>query len=128
MFIGQLAKLTNSTPKAIRHYEKLGLLPEPERQGSYRCYTEHHATLVRMIRRAQAAGFKLAEILPLIEEKLRGKRFPLEEANQGIELKQLQLQAEIAAVQRQGQQLLLLQQEINRLFSSQGPATALSAC
>jgi MerR family copper efflux transcriptional regulator len=36
MYIGQLAKVTNSTPKAIRHYEKLGLLPEPLRQGSYR--------------------------------------------------------------------------------------------
>ncbi|HEX5843046.1 MAG TPA: MerR family transcriptional regulator, partial [Pseudomonas sp.] len=53
MFIGQLAKLTDSTPKAIRHYEKLGLLPVPQRQGSYRYYDEHHVTLVRMIRQAQ---------------------------------------------------------------------------
>ncbi len=27
MYIGELAALTGATPKAIRHYEKLGLLP-----------------------------------------------------------------------------------------------------
>ncbi len=27
MYIGELASLTGATPKAIRHYEKLGLLP-----------------------------------------------------------------------------------------------------
>ena len=33
MYIGQLAALTGATPKAIRHYEKLGLLKEKKRQG-----------------------------------------------------------------------------------------------
>jgi len=117
MFIGQLAKLTGCTPKAIRHYEQLGLLPEPLRQGSYRRYDEHHVTLVRMIRQAQAVGFKLAEIIPLIAEKLRSQRFPLKVANLGIEHKRLQLQDEIAALQRLDQQLLQLKQEINQLFA-----------
>lgn len=116
MFIGQLAKLTACTPKAIRHYEKLGLLPEPQRQGSYRCYDEHHVTLVRMIRQAQAVGFTLAEILPLIAEKLHSQRFPLEVANLGIEHKRQQVQGEIEALQRLDQQLLQLKQEINQLF------------
>lgn len=117
MFIGQLAKLTGCTPKAIRHYERLGLLPEPLRQGSYRRYDEHHVTLIRMIRQAQAVGFKLVEILPLMAEKLRSQRFPLEVANLGIEHKRLQLQDEIAALQRLDHQLLQLRQEINRLFA-----------
>jgi DNA-binding transcriptional MerR regulator len=118
MFIGQLAKLTACTPKAIRHYEKLGLLPEPQRQGSYRCYDEHHVTLVRMIRQAQAVGFKLTEILPLIAEKLHGQRFPLGLANLGIEQKRQQVQSEIEALQRLDQQLLQLKQEINQLFAA----------
>lgn len=117
MFIGQLAKLTGCTPKAIRHYEQLGLLPAPMRQGSYRCYDEHHVTLVRMIRQAQAVGFKLAEIVPLITEKLRSQRFPLEVANLGIEHKRLQLQDEIAALRHRDQQLLQLKEEINQLFA-----------
>jgi MerR family copper efflux transcriptional regulator len=117
MFIGQLAKLTGCTPKAIRHYEQLGLLPAPMRQGSYRCYDEHHVTLVRMIRQAQAVGFKLVEIVPLITEKLRSQRFPLEVANLGIEHKRQQLQDEIAALRHRDQQLLQLKQEINQLFA-----------
>ncbi|MDX1366430.1 MerR family transcriptional regulator [Pseudomonas sp.] len=117
MYIGQLAKLTACTPKAIRHYEKIGLLPAPLRQGSYRRYDQHHVTLVRMIRQAQAVGFKLTEILPLITEKLRSQRFPLEVANLGIEQKRVQLQAEIQALQRLDQQLLQLKQDINHLFA-----------
>lgn len=123
MFIGQLAKLTGSTPKAIRHYEALGLLPEPLRQGSYRCYDEHHVTLLRMIRQAQAVGFKLAEIAPLITEKLRSQRFPLEVANAGIEQKRLQVRGEIEALQQRDRQLLALKQEINQLFAPSLPAS-----
>jgi DNA-binding transcriptional MerR regulator len=124
MFIGQLAKLTGSTPKAIRHYEKLGLLPEPTRQGSYRCYDEHHATLLRMIRQAQAVGFKLAEIAALIEEKLRNQRFPLDLANAGIEQKRLQLRSEIEALQQRDRQLLALKNDINQLFAPQPARSA----
>lgn len=123
MFIGQLAKLTGSTPKAIRHYETLGLLPEPLRQGSYRCYDEHHVTLLRMIRQAQTVGFKLAEIAPLITEKLRSQRFPLEVANAGIEQKRLQVRDEIEALQQRDRQLLALKQEINQLFAPSLPAS-----
>ncbi|WP_339522471.1 MerR family transcriptional regulator [Pseudomonas sp. EA_35y_Pfl2_R111] len=125
MYIGQLAKLTNSTPKAIRHYEKLGLLPEPLRQGSYRCYDTHHVTLVRMIRMAQAAGFRLLEITPLITEKLRSQRFPLEVANHGIEQKRLQVKAEIEALRQRDLHLQQLKQEINLLFA---PALATPTC
>lgn len=35
MYIGELAKLTGCTPKAIRLYEQLGLLT-PQRRGSTR--------------------------------------------------------------------------------------------
>ena len=125
MFIGQLAKLTGSTAKAIRHYEQLGLLPEPARRGSYRCYDEHHVTLLRMIRQAQAVGFKLAEIAPLIAEKLHSQRFPLEVANAGIELKRLQVREEIEALRQRDRQLLALKQDINRLFA---PSAAVSTC
>ncbi|WP_323992870.1 MerR family DNA-binding transcriptional regulator [Aeromonas dhakensis] len=38
MYIGEFARLAGSTPKAVRLYEQLGLLPEPRRRGSYRVY------------------------------------------------------------------------------------------
>lgn len=118
MYIGKLAKLTGCTPKALRLYEKLGLLPEPERRGTYRVYTPHHLDIVRIIRTAQSVGFKLGEMGTLIEAKKSLDHFPLELANQGIESKRLQLQAQIEALQAMDGQLIALKGEINRLFAA----------
>jgi DNA-binding transcriptional MerR regulator len=61
MYIGELARLSGCTAKAIRLYEQLGQLT-PQHRGSYRLYMAHHLTRVQMIRTAQAVGFKLWEI------------------------------------------------------------------
>ncbi|MDF3160639.1 MerR family transcriptional regulator [Pseudomonas proteolytica] len=120
MYIGELAKLTGCTPKAIRLYEQLGLLT-PQRRGSYRLYTAHHLTLVQMIRRAQAAGFKLGELSELLAAKQHQAPFPLALANQGIEAKRLELQAQILVLQDRQQHLTQLQHQINQQFA---PASA----
>ncbi len=116
MYIGELAKLSGCTPKAIRLYEQLGLLT-PQRSGSYRLYTDHHLTLVQMIRSAQAVGFKLGEMNELLAAKQHSAPFPLALANQGIEAKRLELQAQILALQNREQRLTQLQQQINQQFS-----------
>lgn len=118
MYIGKLAKLTGCTPKALRLYEQLGLLPAPERRGTYRVYTPHHLDIVRIIRTAQSVGFKLSEMSRLIEAKKSLDHFPLELANQGIESKRLQLQAQIEALQIMDGQLIALKGDINRLFAA----------
>jgi MerR family transcriptional regulator, copper efflux regulator len=64
MYIGELAKRAGATPKAIRLYESLGLLGNVMRLGAYRVYTAQHVTQVRLIKQAQAMGFKLAEVAP----------------------------------------------------------------
>lgn len=117
MYIGRIAELTGCTPKAIRLYERLGLLPEPSRRGTYRFYTPHHVDIVRIIRVAQSAGFKLSELGTLIEEKNRQNRFPLELANAGIEAKRLQVQAQVAALEALDQRLIELKRDINELFA-----------
>lgn len=39
LHIGEIAQLLGVTPKAIRHYQKVGLLAEPERtEAGYRLY------------------------------------------------------------------------------------------
>jgi DNA-binding transcriptional MerR regulator len=45
MYIGELARLSGCTAKAIRLYEQMGLL-SPQRRGSYRLYTAHYLTLM----------------------------------------------------------------------------------
>lgn len=62
MRIGELARLAGTTPKAIRLYEARGLLGTVARAGSYRQYGESDLVRVRLIRQAQALGFRLSEL------------------------------------------------------------------
>jgi DNA-binding transcriptional MerR regulator len=61
--IGELARLAATTPRAIRHYHKLGLLVEPERDESgYRRYGPQHLVRLVRIRRLRSLGMALEEI------------------------------------------------------------------
>lgn len=65
--IGKLAKQTEVTIETIRHYQRIGLLTEPEKpHGGYRSYSDDAITLIRFIKRAQQAGFTLKEIATLL--------------------------------------------------------------
>ncbi|MEV0403841.1 MerR family transcriptional regulator [Actinoallomurus sp. NPDC050550] len=66
--IGQAAAFVGVTVKTVRHYHKLGLVEEPERDSSgYRRYGS--AELLRLVqaRTLAAAGVPLAEIGPLLD-------------------------------------------------------------
>ena len=63
MNIGQAATASGVTPKMIRHYEAIGLLPRVARSGSgYRVYDDRTLHTLRFIRRAREMGFGLDEI------------------------------------------------------------------
>lgn len=64
MFIGELSKLTGSTPRAIRLYETLKLL-QVSRLGKYRVYDQSHVEFVQLIKEAQSLGVSLTEIQQL---------------------------------------------------------------
>lgn len=117
MFIGRLAKLTGCTPKAIRLYEQLGLINAPEREGRYRLYNAHHLEIVHLIRKAQVAGFKLAEMNPLIAAKNTLKSFPLALANQAVDDKRRQVQDKITELQALDLHLIGLKREMNSMFA-----------
>lgn len=73
MKIGELANQTGVSPKTIRYYEDINLLPEPERTSNgYRDYTEESVELLKFIRDAQATGLTLAEITSIVEHKGAG--------------------------------------------------------
>ncbi|MER5747260.1 MerR family transcriptional regulator [Streptomyces sp. NPDC002225] len=66
--IGQAAEFVGVTVKTVRHYHKLGLVKEPERDGSgYRRYGS--AELLRLVqaRTLAAAGVPLAEVGELLD-------------------------------------------------------------
>ena len=64
MYIGELARLTQSTPRAIRLYEAHGLL-DVARRGKYRVYDESHVAFIKLIKEAQILGVTLAELAQL---------------------------------------------------------------
>ncbi len=66
--IGQAAARSGVSPKMLRHYESLGLLPPVARTGSgYRLYGEKEVHTLRFIRRARDLGFSMAEIAELLK-------------------------------------------------------------
>ncbi len=116
MYIGKLAQLTGATPKAIRLYESIGLIPIPLREGKYRVYSDKDVALVHMIRRAQAVGFNLAELKELVALKARDNRFPIEIANELIATKREKLRDDMDKILSFDQALIELHEELNRTF------------
>ncbi|MFE6098984.1 MerR family transcriptional regulator [Streptomyces laurentii] len=63
MRIGEIAALVGVTPRAVRHYHRLGLLPEPGRRANgYREYGIRDAVLLARIRRLAGLGLGLDEV------------------------------------------------------------------
>jgi Cu(I)-responsive transcriptional regulator len=66
--IGEAARLANVSPKMVRHYESLGLLPAvPRTDAGYRQYTDKEVHTLRFIRHARDLGFSMAEIAELVK-------------------------------------------------------------
>jgi DNA-binding transcriptional MerR regulator len=66
--IGQAAGFVGVTVKTVRHYHKLGLVEEPERDSSgYRRYGSAELLRLVKVRTLAAAGVPLAEIGPLLD-------------------------------------------------------------
>ncbi|WP_166844807.1 MerR family transcriptional regulator [Isoptericola sp. BMS4] len=66
--IGQAAAYAGVTVKAVRHYHKLGLVPEPERDHSgYRRYGSAELLRLVQVRTLAGAGVPLAEVGALLD-------------------------------------------------------------
>ncbi len=60
--LSDLARLADVTPRTVRYYVALGLLPSPEAAGPATRYGEGHLARLRLIRRLQRDHLPLAEI------------------------------------------------------------------
>lgn len=66
--IGQLAAYAGVTIRAVRHYHRIGLLAEPERDASgYRTYDAAAVVHLIRIRTLAQAGVPLARVRELLE-------------------------------------------------------------
>ena len=64
--IGKLAEACGVGVETVRFYQRKGLLETPARNGGIRQYGEEAKRRLQFIRKAQGAGFTLAEIRELI--------------------------------------------------------------
>ncbi|MGW1990445.1 MerR family transcriptional regulator [Embleya sp. NPDC001921] len=63
MRIGELAAIAGVTTRAVRHYHRIGLLPEPPRQpNGYREYSLRDAVELARLRRLTELGLSLDEV------------------------------------------------------------------
>ncbi|KKZ69728.1 MerR family transcriptional regulator [Streptomyces showdoensis] len=70
MRIGEIAALVGVTPRAVRHYHHLGLLPEPERRANgYREYGVRDAVVLARIRRLTELGLGLDEVRDVLADQ-----------------------------------------------------------
>ncbi|MFF7245309.1 MerR family transcriptional regulator [Embleya sp. NPDC008237] len=62
MRIGELAKATGTTPRALRHYEQAGLIESVRSANGYRVYDEDAVARVRSIRDLLGVGLTLDDV------------------------------------------------------------------
>ena len=115
MYIGEIARLAGTSPKALRHYEALGLLGDVRRSGAYRVYTQQDLAQVKLIRQAQVLGFRLAELLPV----LAGDDTDWAALSQHIAAKRAQVQHDIARLRQLDAQLADIDTEIGDCLARQ---------
>ena len=70
---GQFARLTGLSTDTLRYYERLGLLPPPQRtSGNYQEYPSTSQQRVELIQRALTIGFSLTELKTILAIRDRG--------------------------------------------------------
>lgn len=88
--IGEFSKLAKTTIKALRYYDKVGLLKPAfvDSSTSYRYYTDEQLETMRLILAYKAAGMQNDDIASILRgenasDALRARREQLVRANRG---------------------------------------------
>ena len=114
--IGDLAKATTTKVETIRYYERIGLLPAPDRTaGNYRAYSEAELGRLSFIRRARDLGFPLDQVRALLE--LADRR------DQPCETVDELARAHLVEVERKIADLQALGRELSEMISNCGHGT-----
>ena len=111
MSIGELSERSQVNIMSIRHYERLGLLPDPRLQGSrrYRMYSASYVSRLMFIRKTRELGFSLSEIKKMIKWSEEKKRFSNKKAKKiykSIDLIEAQI-VELRKLKRELKKLVL---------------------
>jgi DNA-binding transcriptional MerR regulator len=82
--VGQVAAEAGVGVQTLHYYERLGLLPKPNRsEANYRIYSPEAIRRVRFIKKAQALGLTLEETKQILDLKAHGREPCLKVAELG---------------------------------------------
>jgi DNA-binding transcriptional MerR regulator len=112
MKIGQLARKTGKTVRALHLYEEMGLLAPERSDGGFRLYGPDELARVYWISKLQDMGFKLNQIRGLLEAVAASNSAP--SAMQGV--REL-FQSKLRDTREQIQKLLQLERDIAESLS-----------
>jgi len=71
--VSRAARRAGLTPKAVRLYERKGLLtPAPRTEAGYRLYQDQDVAVLQFVRRARALGLNLGDIREIIDLQRHG--------------------------------------------------------
>ena len=98
--VSKLADRVGTSADTVRYYERIGLLPEPDRSASgYRLYDDDAVARVQFVKYAQRFGLRLDEIAELLEIKEQGL-CPCGHTRRLLERRLAQLDDDMAAMAR----------------------------
>ena len=119
--IGEVAKETGLSVKAIRFYEKIGLIPAPERtlSSGYRLYTETEIRRLRLIQRFKLLGLRLSQIKEIVAS-LKGQGCDCNRVKPHL---QRLVSQQLEEIERKINELTHLRQELKKIQkkSDKGP-------
>jgi MerR family mercuric resistance operon transcriptional regulator len=103
--IGQVAQKADVNIQTIRYYERIGLLPKPQRRESgYRQFSPDDVHRIQFIKHAQAAGFLLKEIKDLLALKVDSET-TCDDVRERTEIKIAEIDKKIRHLQQMKQTL-----------------------
>jgi DNA-binding transcriptional MerR regulator len=74
LIVSELSNAAQTTPDAIRHYVRIGLLrPSRDPDNGYKLFNQDDVKRVRFIRRAKGLGFTLHDIQTIFEHSNQGR-------------------------------------------------------
>src|SRR5262245_35029124 len=108
--IGELARGTGTNIETIRYYERIGLLPLPNRTaGNYRTFDGGHLARLSFVRRARDLGFSLNQIRDLLDLA--------DQQDRSCEAVDVIAREHLAEVERKIRDLKALHRELNSIVS-----------
>lgn len=120
MTIGQLSRTVGLSPRTVRFYERIGLLPEPRRTAAgYRVYEDDAAERLRFVLKCKLVGLSLDEIAQILAIR-GGGRAPCTHVLELIDRKLADVARQLAQLQSLKSQLCELRAEADATMTQEG--------